>query len=76
MRDALTTGHFGAGVSDVPDDLDLLDEGLVLIHIEDDCSTLAVLRQDQGPLGFSHLLKEACGIRSEGGKWLNVLTRL
>lgn len=75
MGNALAPGELGLGLTDVADDLDLIDQGLVLIHVEDNGRALAVLGQDEGSLGGSNLVQEAGGVGAECGQRLDILTR-
>jgi len=75
MRDSLASRQFCFRLPDVSDDLDLVDQGLVLIDVEDDCGALAMLRQDERTLGRADLVEETGCVRAKGRQRLNILAR-
>ena len=76
MRDSFAPCQLRLRLADISDDLELVDEGFILIHIENDRGTPAMLSDDERTLGRPDLVKQACCVCPKRGKGLNILARL
>ena len=61
---------------DGAEDVELFDQGFVVIGAEEDGRAPAVLGQDERPMLFSHLVNEGRDVGPKSGERLDVLGRL
>ena len=76
VGNSLTSSEFRTALANVPDDFELLHQGLIVIHVQEHRSALSVLGQHQRPLRLADLLYEAGGIRPERRERLNIFAGL